>query len=99
LQTGIGSVILTLGEQGALLMEGDDARHFPAMPVETVVDTTAAGDAFVGGLATALAQGKSMAEAVTWGNAAGSLAVTRAGAQPSLPTFLELQGVLNDRPS
>ena len=60
----------------------------------TPVDTTAAGDAFVGGFAVALAEGKSLAEAVRWGNAAGALAATQLGAQPSLPTRQVLETFL-----
>jgi ribokinase len=78
---GAGTVLLTLGQQGALL-------------VERVVDTTAAGDAFVGGLATAIAEGKWVSEAVPWGNAAGALAVTRSGAQPSLPNRREVEQLI-----
>jgi ribokinase len=92
--SGIGAVILTLGERGALLSQDGETRLFPAFAVERVVDTTAAGDAFVGGLATAVATGKSLPEAVTWGNAAGALAVTQVGAQPSLPYLVQLETVL-----
>ena len=59
-----------------------------------VVDTTAAGDAFVGGFAVALAEGRAFREALAWGNAAGALAVTRAGAQPSLPVRGEVERLL-----
>jgi ribokinase len=90
---GVGTVILTLGEQGALLARKDRVEHFPAFNV-TPVDTTAAGDAFVGGFAVALAEGKSLAEAVRWGNAAGALATTKLGAQPSLPTRQDLEVLL-----
>lgn len=81
---GIGTVILTLGKQGALLAQGTGIQVFPAFDVHPV-DTTAAGDAFLAGLAVALAEGKTTAEAVHWANAAGALATTRLGAQPSLP--------------
>jgi ribokinase len=60
----------------------------------TPVDTAAAGDAFVGGLAVALAENKSLAEAVRWGNAAGALATTKLGAQPSLPARQALEALL-----
>jgi len=90
---GVGTVILTLGERGALLAREEGVEHFPAFEV-TPVDTTAAGDAFVGGFAVALAEGRSWAEAVRWGNAAGGLATTRLGAQPSLPTRQALETLL-----
>lgn len=92
---GVGTVILTLGSRGALLATDSETRHFPAFPVAQVVDTTAAGDAFVGGLATAVARDLPIETAITWGNAAGALAVTRAGAQPSLPTREECEKMVN----
>ena len=90
---GVGTVILTLGELGALLARDGKAEHFPAFAV-TPVDTTAAGDAFLGGFAVALAEGRALADAVRWGNAAGGLATTRLGAQPSLPTRAALEHLL-----
>ena len=92
-ESGVGTVILTLGERGALLASEEDAELIPAFDV-TPVDTTAAGDAFVGGFAVALAEGKSLADAVRWGNAAGALAATQLGAQPSLPTRQVLETFL-----
>ncbi len=89
---GAGTVILTLGGHGALLA-GDQVLHLPAHPV-TVVDTTAAGDAFVGAFAVALAEGRPLVEATRWANAAGALAVTKLGAQPSMPTRAELEKFL-----
>ena len=83
LADGVPTVVLTLGERGALLAQPQGLAHFPAFPV-TPVDTTAAGDAFVGGFAVALAEGKPLELAVRWGNAAGALAATQLGAQPSL---------------
>jgi len=90
---GVGTVILTLGERGALLAQAGTAELVPAFEVMPV-DTTAAGDAFVGGFAVALAEGESLAEAVRWGNAAGALATTKLGAQPSLPTRQAVEGLL-----
>jgi ribokinase len=92
-ERGVGTVILTLGEQGALLA-GEDAPEVIAPFDVTPVDTTAAGDAFVAGFAVAMAEGKPTAEAVQWGNAAGALAVTKLGAQSSLPTRQELELLL-----
>ncbi len=97
LELGVGTVILTLGERGALLAGADGVTHVPAFEV-VPVDTTAAGDAFVGGFAVALAEGRALAEAARWGNAAGALATTKAGAQPSLPTRRAVTALLADRP-
>ncbi len=93
LDLGVGTVILTLGERGAMLAQERRTELFPAFAV-TPVDTTAAGDAFVGGFAVALAEGRTLAEAVRWGNAAGALATTKLGAQPSMPTRQELETLL-----
>jgi ribokinase len=90
---GVGTVILTLGERGALLAQAGAAELVPAFEV-TPVDTTAAGDAFVGGFAVALAEGQTLAEAVRWGNAAGALATTKLGAQPSQPIRQDLEALL-----
>ncbi|MCK4473497.1 MAG: ribokinase [Anaerolineae bacterium] len=92
-ESGVGTVILTLGDRGALLAREGETERFPAFDV-TPVDTTAAGDAFVGGFAVALAEGQSLAEAVRWGNAAGALATTKLGAQPSLPNRHALEKLL-----
>ncbi len=85
---GVRRVIVTLGEEGVLIME-NGREYRQAAPRVNVVDTTAAGDAFVGAFAVALRENLSTQEAAGWGNAAGALAVTRAGAQPSLPTRAE----------
>ena len=90
---GVGTVILTLGSRGALLLQEGGSQLFPTFEV-TPVDTTAAGDAFMGGLGVALAEGKPLAEAIRWGNAAGALATTVMGAQPSLPTREALEELL-----
>jgi ribokinase len=92
-ESGVGAVILTLGERGALLAQAGGTQVFPAFMV-TAVDTTAAGDAFMGGLAVALAEGQSLAESIRWGNAAGALAATQLGAQPSLPTRRAVEKLL-----
>ena len=94
-ESGVGVVILTLGERGALLAQAGGTQAFPAFTV-TVVDTTAAGDAFMGGLAVALAEGQSLAEGTRWGNAAGALATTQLGAQPSLPTRRAVEKLLTE---
>jgi len=81
----VPTVVVTLGADGALLVSGGDAVVLPAPPVE-VVDTTGAGDAFCGAIAEALARGVAIDEATARAVHAGSLATTRRGAQPSLPT-------------
>jgi ribokinase len=90
LASGVGKVIVTLGEHGALFANKASSQHFPAPKVKPV-DTTAAGDTFVGGFAAALADGKSESEAIRFGQIAAALSVTRAGAQPSIPTFNDVQ--------
>ncbi|WP_438301234.1 ribokinase [Pseudomonas sp. NMS19W] len=87
---GAGNVIVTLGAQGALFASGSGYQHFPAPKVKAV-DTTAAGDTFVGGFAAALAVGKTEVEAIRFGQIAAALSVTRAGAQPSIPTSSDVQ--------
>jgi ribokinase len=89
LQGRCQAVIVTLGAEGAWLVTGEDAVHFPA-PVVTVVDTTGAGDCFCGVLAAALAQGLDLELAIARAVAAASRAVTRPGAAPSMPRALEL---------
>ncbi len=88
---GIGLVLITLGAEG--LVGWDSGRQVwidrSALPV-TAIDTTAAGDAFNGGLAAGLAAGLDLELAIDWAMAAGALAVTKAGAQPSLPSRSEL---------
>ena len=96
LGSGVGTVILTLGERGALPARKGEMQIVPAFEVEPV-DTTAAGDAFVAGLAVALAEGRELYEAVRWGNAAGGLAATKLGAQTSLPTRQALEQLLSGK--
>jgi len=89
LQLGAGKVIITLGAQGALLITAQGHRHYPA-PVVQPLDTTAAGDTFIGGFAAGLVRGLEEGEAIAFGQRAAALSVTRAGAQPSIPYLAEL---------
>jgi ribokinase len=93
---GVKRIVVTLGERGALVVADGVQELIPTFRVP-VVDTTAAGDAFAGAFAVALSEGLSIHEAAIWGNAAGALAVTRAGAQPSLPTRQEFDAFLKSR--
>ncbi len=95
LEAGVPVTIITLGAQGALLTTRDrdgipSFHHVPARQVN-VVDTTAAGDAFIGGLAVALLNGLSLAEAVRYATCAGTLATTVLGAQTSLPSAAQVE--------
>jgi ribokinase len=96
LAMGVPAVVVTLGAQGALLVTSDNVRHVPGIWVE-VVDTTAAGDAFIGGLATAMLQDYDLERAVQYANCAGALATTRFGAQPSLPSAAEVTSCFQKR--
>jgi ribokinase len=90
---GLRNLLLTRGEAGTWLFTPKREAQLGAFPVQ-VVDTTAAGDAFIGGFATALAEGQSVDKAIRFGSAAGALAVTRPGAQTSLPNRAEVDQFL-----
>lgn len=94
---GARHIVVTLGAAGAILAPRD--REWTSVYAFTVpvVDTTAAGDAFLGAFAVAMAEGAPAEEALRRGNAAGALTVTRAGAQPSLPRRDDLDTWLRER--
>ncbi|MFB3920653.1 MAG: ribokinase [Terriglobia bacterium] len=89
LEMGAKTVVLKLGSDGAMLVTRKGAKHFPAHKVNAV-DPTAAGDAFTAALTVRLAAGEEMEEAIRYANFAGALAVTKLGAQPSLPMRSEV---------
>ena len=93
LSKGVETVILTLGDRGSLLLNEDGEKLIPAFDV-SVVDTTAAGDSFCGVLAASLANGISINLSVEIANAAGALAVTKLGAEPSLPQLDAIDDLL-----
>jgi ribokinase len=93
LEFGVKQVICKVGENGAWVIGRGEIRHFPAFRIN-VVDTTAAGDAFNAGLAVALEKGLTLEQVLIWANAAGALACTKFGAQPSLPYRHELESFL-----
>ena len=86
---GPDTVIITLGVQGALALTGDGVMHAEAPRVEAI-DTVGAGDTFNGALAVALAEGRPLADALRFANAAAALSVTRRGAQPAIPRREEI---------
>ena len=90
LDSGARNVIVTLGRKGAVVSTPDQASLVPGCQVDAL-DSTAAGDAFNGGLAAALARGLALEDAVRQANLVGALSVTKMGAQPSLPTEEELR--------
>ncbi|MEJ5252840.1 MAG: ribokinase [Chthonomonadetes bacterium] len=87
---GVPVVIITLGGEGVLVQDESGMRRMPAYPVKAI-DTTAAGDAFAGALAVALAEGKGVDQAVQFAQRVAGLSVTRLGAQPSLPYRAEVE--------
>jgi ribokinase len=91
-----GCIVLTLGEKGAVTADGTSVWHTPSFKIKAL-DTTAAGDAFTGGLVNSLQQGMSLKDAVIHASAAGALAACKFGAQPSLPTLDEIKGFLASR--
>lgn len=87
---GVNELIVTIGDKGSLYINGNESRIYPAYRVKPV-DTTAAGDSFIGGIAVALWQGKTMEEAIQFATKVGALTVTKEGAQSSLPTLKEVE--------
>jgi len=96
LELGAKASLITLGERGAFYSDGEETFLVPSFPV-IVVDTTAAGDAFNGGFAAALAKGVPIREAVRQAMAIAALCVTKRGAQPSMPTAKAVDEFLNHR--
>lgn len=90
---GVGAAVITLGAQGAYWTDGAAGGYVEPFQV-AAVDTVAAGDAFNGGLAVALAEGKDLPDAVRWAAAAGALAVTRIGAQDAMPERAAVERLL-----
>jgi ribokinase len=95
LERGAGTVVVTLGEAGALVCAESSAVHFPAFPVQAV-DTTGAGDAFNAGLALGLAAGGTLDQVIPLANAAAALACTHTGAQDALPDRAQVEAFLKN---
>lgn len=94
-ERGVATAVIKLGAQGVYYQTADASGFVPPFAVNAI-DTVAAGDAFNGGLAVALAEGLPLAEAVRWGAAAGALATTKAGASSAMPYRAELMRLLGD---
>ncbi len=94
LELGAPTAVVKLGEFGAYFASAEANGHVSAFEVD-VVDTVAAGDAFAGALAVALAEGRGLEESVRYGAAAGALAVTRPGVQDAMPSRAEVEGLVD----
>jgi ribokinase len=88
------TICVTLGKRGVLALMGDERLRIPGCTV-MAVDTTGAGDCFVGAVAAQLAGGKSIRDALSYANIAASICVQRMGAAPSMPTLAEVNTVLS----
>jgi len=96
LSLGVKNLMVTMGSRGAMLFDGQMESNISACPVQAV-DTTAAGDCFVGALAVGLCEGRSLLSAAEFASAASAISVTRDGAQPSLPRREEVLQFINER--
>ncbi|WP_093483012.1 MULTISPECIES: ribokinase [unclassified Streptomyces] len=97
-EQGARSVVVTLGGDGALVLDASGSEDIPGVRVKAV-DTTGAGDAFTGALATRLARGDALPEAARFAVRVGAAAVTKPGAQPSYPTLAELAATVPEEAS
>lgn len=94
LAKGVKAVVITLGDKGALYHDAKQSVHVPVISAGPVVETTGAGDAFNGGFAVALAEGRDVIEAVRFGCATAGISVTRPGTAPSMPARAEIDALL-----
>ena len=94
LDLGVGTAVITLGENGILLKDKTQSVHVPAFDAGPVVETTGAGDAFNGGFATGLAEGMTPEQAARFGCATAGISVTRPGTAPSMPARSEIEALL-----
>ena len=96
LDLGVKNLLVTLGKDGCRLVNKTEDKHFPEIPVK-VVDTTAAGDTFAGGLACGLQQNMTVENAINLAMTAATISVTKAGAQISMPTIEEVKTFDNSK--
>jgi ribokinase len=97
LRMGVRNVVITLGADGVFVKNGAARAHVAACNAGPVVETTGAGDAFNGGFAVALAEGKDILDAARFGCVVAGLSVTRAGTAPSMPFRAEVDALLAKR--
>jgi ribokinase len=95
---GSGAVVMKLGSAGALYWDGQSPPIYQPVPTVTVIDTTAAGDAFSAAFGVRFAETKDPAESLAWGCAAGTLAVQHFGAQPAMPGRTRVAGLALELP-
>ena len=96
ISAGVKDVVVTLGKEGALVVNSKKTTHVPTFEEVKIVDTTGAGDAFNGGLAIALSEGKNLVEATYFANAVASLNVTKIGTAPAMPYRKEVEEFLKN---
>jgi ribokinase len=94
LARGVGAVIVTLGSNGALYRDASRSVHVPVISAGPVVETTGAGDAFNGGFAVALSEGREVVDAIRFGCATAGISVTRKGTAPAMPARGEIEALL-----
>ncbi|ARO26471.1 ribokinase [Rhizobium sp. S9] len=91
---GAKAAVITLGARGAFYHTAGQSEFVPAFSAGNVIDTTGAGDAFLGGFATAISEGRASIEAVRFGCATAAIAVTRPGTAPAMPSRAEISALL-----
>ncbi|MDR9763079.1 ribokinase [Rhizobium redzepovicii] len=94
LDRGARAAVITLGGRGAYYHTVDQSQFVPAFSAGNVIDTTGAGDSFLGGFATAISEGQTPIEAVRFGSATAAIAVTRPGTAPAMPSRAEINALM-----
>lgn len=97
LKRGVGNLVITLGDRGAVVKNAQLTKHVPAVEAGPVIETTGAGDAFCGALAIGLAEGMDLVQATEFGCAVAGISVTRFGTAPSMPRREEVDRLLSLR--
>lgn len=95
-EKGIKIVLVTLGAEGVMLFDKNTEKHFPAIKIPKVVDTTAAGDSFLGGFTAMYSKTKDMFRSIDYGQKAASYSIQYSGAQSSMPEYAEFENYLKN---